>query len=82
MKDPVQLLSHKHAKAASRPVMKREPDVAVDWTSVEHDLDIVRSTRSNLVIIGADLLVTDVLRRVIAAHPCALPRGRALVLHA
>ena len=67
MKDPVQLLSHKQAKAASRPVMKREPDVAVDWTSVEHDLDIVRSTRSNLVIIGPDLLVTDVLRRVIAA---------------
>ena len=47
--------------------MKREPDVAVDWTSVEHDLDIVRSTRSNLVIIGPDLLVTDVLRSVIAA---------------
>lgn len=47
--------------------MKREPEVAVDWTSVEHDLAIVRSTGSNLVIIGPELLVTEVLRCVIAA---------------
>ena len=69
MPDPIQLLSHKQSKAASRPMAKREPEVPVDWRMVEHDLAIVRSFRANLLVIGPDSLVTDVLRSAIADVP-------------
>jgi hypothetical protein len=49
--------------------VKPESEVTVDGTSFEDDLDIVRSTRANLLIIGPDWLVIDVLRRVIGDVP-------------
>ncbi len=91
---PLQLLSHDHSKVASHAAGNRESEPMVDWTSVEDDLDLVRRTRTNLLVIGPDRLVIDVVSRVIAdvpygiipctAHrvrlPAALPRGSTLVL--
>jgi hypothetical protein len=38
----------------------------VDWAAVEHDLDVVRYTRANLLLIGPDGPVTAIVRRVVA----------------
>jgi Sigma-54 interaction domain len=56
---------------------KRGPAMAVDWTLVEHDLDIVRSFRANLLVIGPDWLVADVLRSAISdvTHSITMSAG-------
>jgi len=38
----------------------------IDWASVQVDLDIVRDTRANLLAIGSESLVLEVIRGVIA----------------
>jgi hypothetical protein len=53
-------------------MVKREAETGVDWASVEDALDIVRSTKSNLLVIGPDWLVADVVRWVIADAPYSI----------
>lgn len=91
---PLQL-PHEPSRAASGPVGRGEPDVTVDWLSIEEDLDIVRHTKANLLLIGPDWLVTELARRIIAdvvnsiidvtgerrpPHPSRLPRRDAVLL--
>lgn len=47
----------------------RSLDGTVNWASIEDDLDIVRRTQANLLVIGPDYFVTDVIRRVIVDLP-------------
>jgi hypothetical protein len=41
----------------------------VDWASVEDDLEVVFRTKANLLVIGPEILVMDIITRVIAHLP-------------
>ena len=43
-----------------------------DWASVEADLDLVRHTRANLLVIGPDRLMPDVIRAVVGPTPAII----------
>ena len=43
-----------------------------DWASVEDDLDIVADTKANLLVIGPECPVMNVIRRVIADVPASI----------
>ena len=66
---PSRLLSHKRPETSPRDAGKRGPDETVDWASVEDDLEIVRRTNANLLVIGPESMVMDVISRVIAHLP-------------
>jgi hypothetical protein len=62
-------LSHNRPETSPRAAGNRGPHETVDWASVEDDLEIVRRTKANLLIIGPESLVMDVISRVIADLP-------------
>jgi hypothetical protein len=66
---PSRLLSHKRAETSPRQAGNRGPGETIDWASVEDDLEIVRRTNANLLVIGPEYLVMDVVSRVIAHLP-------------
>ena len=52
--------------------MDRGMETAVDWAPVEDALDIVRDTKANLLVIGSEHQVMDVIRWVIADVPSSI----------
>lgn len=66
---PSRLLSRKRPDASSRESGECAPEETVDWASVEDDLEVVRRTKANLLVIGPEGLVMDVISRVIAHLP-------------
>lgn len=66
---PSRLLSQKRSEPSPREAGDRHPDETVDWASVEDDLEVVRRTKANLLVIGPECLVMDVISRVIAHLP-------------
>lgn len=69
---PYRLLSQERVETSSRAPRDPNRDEAVDWASVEDDLDAVRHTKVNLLVIGPDCLVMNVIRRVIADVPASI----------
>ena len=63
---PSRLLSQKQRETPPRLPAERGADASVDWASVEDALDIVRATKANLLVIGPEWQVMDVIRWVIA----------------
>ena len=66
---PSRLLSHKRRDHPLRAAGDCGADETVNWASVEDDLEIVRRTNANLLIIGPECLVMNVISRVIADRP-------------
>ena len=56
------------------------PDETIDWSSIEIDLDVVLRTKANLLVIGPEYFVTNVIRRILVdlpanfVSPCAAGR--------
>ena len=45
---------------------------AAQWASLEDDLDVIGDDRANLLIVGPERLVMNVLRRVVADAPASI----------
>jgi hypothetical protein len=56
----------------SDPTAERSAESPVDWASVEDALDIVGNTKANLLIIGPEAQVMDVVRWAIAQVPASI----------
>ena len=63
------LLSQKLPESTPRVAGDRGLDELIDWASIEDDLEIVRRTKANLLVIGPECLVMNVITRVIADLP-------------
>jgi hypothetical protein len=69
---PSRLLSYKRPDTSLRATGESGADETIDWASVEEDLEIVRRTRANLLVIGPEYLVMNVISRVIADEPASI----------
>jgi hypothetical protein len=69
---PSRLLSHEQPELSPRLARERGLNETIDWTSVERDLEVVRDTEANLLVIGPDPLVMQIIRRVIADLPASI----------
>jgi hypothetical protein len=69
---PSRLLSQERPKTSPRAKGAGGPDETVDWASVEQDLDVVRGTNVNVLVVGAETLVMTVIRRLIADAPASI----------
>ena len=70
-----QLVSRAQPKTPPQPPLQPRARETDNWASVEEDLDLVRNTRANLLVIGPDFLVMDVVRWVIADVPASIIIG-------
>jgi hypothetical protein len=70
-----QLVSHTQPETPPQSSVEPLAKATDDWASVEEDLDLVRNTRANLLVIGPESLVMDVVRWVIADVPASIIIG-------
>ena len=70
-----QLVSHSQPETPPQPAVEPLAKATDDWAAVEEDLDLVRNTRANLLVIGPESLVMDVVRWVIADVPASIIIG-------
>jgi Sigma-54 interaction domain len=69
---PSRLQSQKWRETSLRAAGERVPTEPVDWASVEADLEFVRRTKANLLVIGHECLVMHVIRRFIDDVPASI----------
>jgi hypothetical protein len=65
-------LSPKQPDTPPRPTLEQGPQATVDWAAVEDALDLVSDTKANLLVIGPESLVIDVIRWVVADAPACI----------
>jgi hypothetical protein len=63
---PSRLVSHERLEISPRTAADRRLGNTIDWASIDIDLELVRRTKANLLVIGSESVVTKVVRRVIA----------------
>ncbi len=68
---PSPLPPPERAETSSRAADRR-PDDGIDWALVDDDLDAVRHSKVNLLLIGPECLVMNVIRRAIADVPATI----------
>jgi len=69
---PSRLLAHKRPETSPVAAGDYVHTETIDWASVADDLDAVRQTRANLLVIGPAYLAMQVVRRVIADVPATI----------
>ena len=69
---PSRPLSHQRAEPSSRAAGGRRLDESIEWADVEDDLDVVRNSKANLMVVGPECLVMKVIRRLIADVPASI----------
>src|SRR4051812_48187964 len=74
---PSRLVSHERLEISSRTAADRGPGNAIEWASIDADLELVRRTKANLLVIGSECVVTGVVRRVIADVPASVVQPEA-----
>jgi hypothetical protein len=74
---PSRLVSHERLEISPRTAAERGPGNTIDWASIDVDLELVRRTKANLLVIGSECVVTNVVRRVIADVPASVVHPEA-----
>jgi hypothetical protein len=74
---PSSLLSHERPDISPRATVERGSGNSLDWASFELDLALVRRTKANLLLVGSECLVMNVIRGVIADVPASIIHAEA-----
>ena len=69
---PSRLMSQEWPEPSRRAAGDRSPDETAQWASVENELAVIRDTTANLLVIGPEHLVMNVIRRVVADAPATI----------